>query len=322
MHSTVVICAHTMDRLELTVRSVGSVLAGSTRPDEVIVVVDTNVRLLQALANRLEDPTVAVVPNPGKGVAAARTFGAVLASGEVLAFLDDDAWAEPHWLEALLSVFRDPSVVGAGGCIRPEWAKGCHHLPEELLWIVGATYLGHRTGPGPISRPIGANMAARRSALLAVGGFPAAFGPRGGKKSSSNEELATYGKLTRVYGSGSVRYVPDAVVHHFVPPSRTTLSYVLTRSAAEGRSKADVRAVHGANAMRDDNHYVLSVLLPGILRYLRKQLRSRSLDATWCASACTLSLVMASVAYVARRGRHLVQPRRTPVAEAEREVSN
>ena len=148
-------------------------------------------------------------------------------------------------------------------------------LPEELLWIVGSTYRGHRTDAGPISRPIGANMAARREALLELGGFPSAFGPRAGTKVSSNEELATYTAITNHFGDQSVRYVPTAVVHHFAPAARCTPRYVICRSLVEGTSKADVRRMFGSDVMGADRAYVRDVIASGILAYLIEGVRKR-----------------------------------------------
>jgi glycosyltransferase involved in cell wall biosynthesis len=289
----VVVCVHSMDRLSQIRRCVASVLAGTRRPDELIVVVDNNPTLHSLLAEEL-GASVEVLPNRGSGASEARNTGLTATDCDTVAFIDDDAWADPGWLEHLGRAFDDPKVLGVGGRIEPDWEDRARVLPSELYWVVGATYAGHRVDPGPISRPIGANMAGRRELLLAEGGFPTQMGPRDGNKSSSNEELALFAGIIDHFGPDRVHYVPSAVVHHFAPAHRCSLRYLVGRSAVEGVSKADVRALHGAGVMGHDHSYVRSTLLPATGRYLWQAV-SR-LDPTALRSATTLLLALSVTA--------------------------
>jgi glycosyltransferase involved in cell wall biosynthesis len=299
---SVVVCAHTMDRFDQTCRCVSSVLTGTLKPDEIIVVVDRNPtlrdRLRETLANEVQ-----VIENAGSGAADARTTALHAATGAVALFIDDDAWAEPDWLSELHHAFQDPDVIGTGGRVVPEWEDPRLALPEELYWIVGSTYRGHRTDAGPISRPIGANMAARREALIELGGFPSAFGPRAGTKVSSNEELATFTAMTNHFGDRSVQYVPSAVVHHFAPAARCTPRYVLQRSFVEGTSKADVRLLFGSAVMGADRTYVREVLGSGVLGYLTAAARKRELRPLRYAGLVVASFLVTAFAYAMRLGK-------------------
>jgi GT2 family glycosyltransferase len=49
------------------------------------------------------------------GQSAARNLAAALASGAVLAFIDNDCVAEPDWLKTLLPYLADPAVAIVGG---------------------------------------------------------------------------------------------------------------------------------------------------------------------------------------------------------------
>jgi cellulose synthase/poly-beta-1,6-N-acetylglucosamine synthase-like glycosyltransferase len=51
-------------------------------------------------------------------ISAARNLGIENASGEIVAFIDDDAIAEPTWLERLVAPFSDPKIVATGGIVR------------------------------------------------------------------------------------------------------------------------------------------------------------------------------------------------------------
>jgi glucosyl-dolichyl phosphate glucuronosyltransferase len=300
---SLIVCAHTMDRFEQTCHAVSSVLEGTRRPEEVVVVVDRNPTLRDRLRESFPG-TVQVIESAGVGTADARTTALHAVTGAVALFIDDDAWAEPDWLSELHKVFQDPSVMGAGGRVVPEWEDPDAALPEELLWIVGSTYRGHRTDAGPISRPIGANMAARREVLLELGGFPSAFGPHAGMKGhSSNDELATYTSITNRFGDQCVRYVPTAVVHHFAPAARCTPRYVMKRSVVEGNSKADVRRMHGSDVMAADRAYVREVIGSGILAYLIEGVRKRDRHSLRFAGLVAGSFLVTAGAYVVRLAR-------------------
>jgi glycosyltransferase involved in cell wall biosynthesis len=305
---SVVVCTHTERRLGLLLECVRSLAATTPAPAEVIVVVDANPALLGQLGDLLP-PEVILLASDGRGVSAARNTGIEAAKGDLIAFIDDDAVAEPGWLAALGRPFADPGVVAAGGRILPRWEVPNRHLPDELLWVVGATYAGHPTVPQPISRPIACNMAARREALLAVGGFPVDFGPSGpSAKSHSNEEIALAVQLRRRYGPVSIRYAPDALVHHFVPASRGTWRYLWQRCVAEGISKADVRLRHGGAAMDFDRSYARRTLLPAIWRYAVRGVTRRDRAAAARAAAGAGGLLVTATAYAARAASRGLRP--------------
>ncbi len=301
----VVVCAHTMDRLSLTRRCLDSIAGGSLAPSQTVVVVDNNSELLDALLGASGGTSVEVISSEGKGASAARNTGANHCEADVIAFIDDDAWAEKNWLEELAHGIASPGVVGAGGRVIPDWAPGSTVIPEELLWIVGCTYKGHPQGEVTITRPIGANMAVSRAALLAVGGFPRHFGPREGRKTSSNEELALFTLLRGQFGQDCALYVPAAVVHHHVPPQRTSWQYLVERSWAEGTSKADARREFGGDVMAHDSQYVTSALLPGVKGYLTTGLPPAPASIR-DAMMCLVSLGVTAGGYGLRLGKGMV----------------
>src|SRR5215210_1027234 len=97
---SVVICAYTEERwsdLELAVES----LTRQTRaPLEVIVVADHNQALTERARSALSGVTV-VENAEHPGLSGARNTGVAASTGAVVAFLDDDAVADPAWLERL-----------------------------------------------------------------------------------------------------------------------------------------------------------------------------------------------------------------------------
>jgi glycosyltransferase involved in cell wall biosynthesis len=297
---SVVVCTHTDRRLALLRECVASLAAGSRRPVDVIVVVDSNPGLRKRLAGQF-DGDVTVVPSDGSGVSMARNTGILAARGDVVAFIDDDAVADREWLREIGRPFADEAVVAVGGRIVPRWEEPNHSLPDELLWVVGCTYAGHPMTAQPVSRPIACNMAARREALIAVGGFSPEFGPSGPTpKSHSNEEIALAVELRRRYGPACIWYTPAALVHHFVPADRGTWGYLWHRCVAEGVSKADVRLRYGPASMGFDRSYARRTLVPAIGRYAMRALAERDGAAGAKALAGAGGLLVTATAYGAR----------------------
>lgn len=145
---------------------------------EVIVVADPQ-GLQAALATGLPLKTASFdEPN----ISAARNAGLALAAAPVVAFIDDDAVAEPTWLSRLCAPFGDGHVGAATGFVRGrngislQWgaawvdADGGDH-PFELPEAGGV----FPPAGGRVIKTQGTNCAFRRDALLAAGGFDPAF---------------------------------------------------------------------------------------------------------------------------------------------------
>src|SRR6266487_1120270 len=117
---SVIICAYTEDRWNDLVAAIRSVQQQTHPPREIIVVVDHNPGLLKRAQEHLLD--VVIVENRRtRGLSGARNSGIAEANGNIIAFLDDDAIAEPSWLEHLVVYYADPRIAGVGGKIEPSW---------------------------------------------------------------------------------------------------------------------------------------------------------------------------------------------------------
>src|SRR4030088_3393492 len=115
---SVVICAYTGKRWEELVAAVESLRVQTYAAHEVILVIDHNPELAQRVWREI--PDVTCVENHGRqGLSDARNSGLAVARGDIVAFLDDDAEAEPQWLSLLAESYADPAVVGVGGFAGP-----------------------------------------------------------------------------------------------------------------------------------------------------------------------------------------------------------
>jgi glucosyl-dolichyl phosphate glucuronosyltransferase len=261
---SVVMCVYTETRWSLIVRALESVRGQTLPPTETIVVVDHN----DALARRLEttfDDVAVVLNSRERGLSGARNTGVDRATSDIVAFLDDDAWAEPTWLEAMLEPFQDQAVMGAGGLILPDWgAEGAPRwLPDEFLWTVGCSYRGLPTSTADVRNPIGASMSFRRSVFDLVGSFDPQVGRNdSGSRPLGCEETELSIRLRQKLPDARIVYEPRSVAHHTIDRSRSSWRYFRARCFAEGLSKQRIASLVGAtDALRVERGYVASTLL-------------------------------------------------------------
>lgn len=300
---SVIIAAHTFQRCESLTQAVASAMEQEPRPHEVVVVVDNNADLYEWVRTRLPD-VVAVDHRGPKGASATRNSGARAAQASILAFLDDDAVARPGWLRNLVAPLARPHVVGVGGYVEPVWLGPVPHwMPEEFLWVVGASYRGMPLAAGPIRNVWSENMAVTRADFLKIDGFREGFGksglePRGGEDTDFCIRLASAIKDGRWW------YEPSARVGHSVPPGRSTLRFFMVRCYNEGQTKADMATMLGAHeGLQDERRHAVKTLPAGMTRELRQAITRKEFIAAQRASAIGVGLCAASLGYMVRRAQ-------------------
>lgn len=266
---SVVICAYTLARWDQLLASIESVLDQDSKASELIVVVDHSEDLLLRARARFEGITV--IPNAeAPGLSGARNTGVRSSTGEIVAFLDDDARASAQWLTYLVEPYRDPAVQGVGGQVIPSWSGARPGwFPREFDWVVGCSYRGLPEHAGPVRNFIGANMSFRRGGFEEVGYFASSVG-RNALAPLGCEETEFSIRLRQRIRGAVLWYEPKATVYHHVPVERMTPSYFLRRCFAEGLSKAVVADLVGASeATSSERSYVTRTLSSGAYRYLR-----------------------------------------------------
>ncbi len=184
---------------------------------------------------------------PREGVATARNLAVERARAPLLAFIDDDAIADPSWLEALLAGFArfgDGATI-LGGPVRPIWvAPRPDWLADGLLPYLSLVDHGCEARVLDADEWIvGANIAYRIAAIRAVGGFTGALGRRwSGSILLSNEESELAQRL-RAAG-GVAGWVPAAGVSHCIGPERLNRAWFRRRAAWQAVSDFLVHPDH------------------------------------------------------------------------------
>lgn len=305
--ASVILCAYTDQRWHDMCDALTSVTAQSVLPTEILLVVDHNPALAQRAAGAFSG--VRVLTNRGpRGLSGARNTGVEASIGEVLAFLDDDAVAEPDWLARLLAHYADPDVIAVGGAARPRWPAGFQRsgwisATGVLDWIVGCSYTGLPTEPAEVRNLMGCNMSFRRSVFAEIGPFSSAVGRLGTVPLGCEETELCIRARQRLPGARIV-FEPHAVVVHHVSRDRLTWSYLRRRSWAEGVSKAVVSGLTGAtDALSTERRYVTRVLPAALGSDLLELARGRTRAAAGALGIAT-SVLAAGAGYLRQRARH------------------
>ena len=312
IEASVVICAHTLDRWDELNSAVESVRSQTLAAREIFVVVDNNESLRERAAREIEGVTVLANAKEA-GLSGGRMTGAEHATAPVICFLDDDAVADPRWLEELLDAYQDPAVLGAGGPVEPLWrVPPPSWFPDEFRWVVGCTYSGMHVPNGRIRNPIGANMSLRADVLRRAGGFTSDLGRRKlgfsvsgratfGGKAESCEETELCIRAVRLHPGGYFAYRPGARVHHAVPAQRTTWSYFVHRCLIEGTAKAVLTSLAGAkDGLGAEGRYVRVVLPRAVVKNLGAALCGQA-GAAMRAGAIVAGLGLTTFAYARTR---------------------
>jgi glycosyltransferase involved in cell wall biosynthesis len=292
---SVVICVFTDERWDDILAAVSSVRAQRYQPHEIIVSVDHNPDLFAKLSAAL--PDVVVIENQeSRGLSGGKNTGAARASGDVVAYLDDDAVADRDWLAFFAAGYADPRVLGVGGRtlslwpgsptareihadqeallrehtevgVRPRW------FPQEFDWTVGGTYKGMVAGP--VRNVLGGNASFRRQAFEIAGGFHTGIGRSHHKNRPLGCEETEFCIRLGQRSPGAVMLFDDrAVIWHRVPAERARFRYFRTRCFAEGLSKALVaRSVGTGDGLANERAHALKTLPRGAVRGVGDTLR-------------------------------------------------
>ena len=297
-----VICAFTRERLPVLREALDSLYAQTYPAHEIVLVIDHAPQLLADARERW--PDIVIVPNrEQQGLSGARNTGVAETDADVVAFVDDDAIAQPDWLERIAAAYRDPRVLGAGGTVRPRWVEGKPDwFPPEFDWVVGCTHSGMPKETEPVRNLVGANMSFRRSALEEVGGFSNDLG-RIGTLPVGCEETDLSIRIGQRWPQAEIVYDPAAGVDHVVPGARARTAYFLERCSAEGRSKAVLTQLVGTDdGLESERSYVRRTLPLGFLNGFRDAARG-DISGLARAAMIVVGLLATSAGYVRARLR-------------------
>jgi GT2 family glycosyltransferase len=264
-------------------------LAELDHPDYEVIVVDN--RPADAPAAELDG--VRVVREPRPGISAARNRGVAVATGEIIAFTDDDVQVHPGWLSALGRRFaRQPHVSVVTGLVIPleletqaqiffeQSGSGQDRGYAPLTFERAGRFLVRRRDQQAVAEEVrslyltgefgfGANMAFRTAVLQASGGFDEALGV--GTPTRGGEDLAMFVEL--LAAGHQIGYEPAAIIEH---QHRATMGDLDRQIYGYGLG---FTAMLTAVALRDPWHLLgLAAIVPAWLRSLRVDSSAKSVN--------------------------------------------
>jgi cellulose synthase/poly-beta-1,6-N-acetylglucosamine synthase-like glycosyltransferase len=205
-------------------------LAGLDYPDYEVIIVDNR----RGGGPAVEFPGARVVREPVPGISAARNRGVDVATGEIIAFTDDDVSVDRRWLRAIGERFAgEPGLAAVSGVVVPleletpaqvmfeQFGMGLDRGLVPLTFERSGRFQVVRRVPGTGSERFGSvykmgefgqgsNMAFRADALRGRGGFDEALGT--GTPTHGGEDLTMLVELLMT--GHRLAYEPGAIIHH------------------------------------------------------------------------------------------------------------
>lgn len=235
------VCICTFHRPEV-IQTLRSVAAQTRLPNRVIVVDNAEepeaAERVSAEAASL-GLNVVYVHAPARNISLARNAALNAAEAPWLAFIDDDQFASPQWLSALLDVATVDDVDAVLGPV------DAIYDPSAPAWLRSLN--SHSTRPvtvgGKILKGYAGNVLLKRSTLQALNlSFDLALGRTGGEDDKFFLQMTASG--------GRIGFAPDAVVYEPVPEARTRWGWLLKRNFRSGQTHGAHLAQSGGRGKR------------------------------------------------------------------------
>ena len=236
---SVIICTYDINRFLDFMDAINSLLNQNYNDIEIIVVVDGDDNLYDKILkcqSFIVGNVEILLNEKNLGLSESRNRGIEAASGDVIAFFDDDAVANEDWIKELVRMYDEYDAIAAGGKLIPMWVDGkMDFLPEEYYWLIGATHKGFSSGVAEVRNTFGSNISFKSDVLKNLGGFKGEMGIKGSGV-LQGEETEMCVRMRQKFGKG-VMYNPDAIVHHKIFTERTKVKFLLKRAFWQGYSK-------------------------------------------------------------------------------------
>lgn len=285
---SIVICAFSSKRFDMTIDCIRTIFHNTYKNYEIVLVIDGNHELKQRMDDQFKKSSSVICDNndnndnniicdnniiynnnviyntqkditiieneKNEGPSVSRNRGVERAKGDIVVFIDDDAFASADWLERIVKDFDDyPDVSVVGGKLLLVYEEGSKKLPEEILWLVGGTYKGHPIKRQFVRNVFTGNMAIKRNVFIDTN-----FEIMCDKKKNAflSHQLEDTLFCVRVNNKkrDSVLYDPEIVAYHHVPNDRLKLLYLLRRSLSEGILKAKLKHVNDEKSGNNDTN--------------------------------------------------------------------
>jgi glucosyl-dolichyl phosphate glucuronosyltransferase len=238
---SVIICTYNRERYIFQALKCLAEQSLAPKDFEIVIVNNKSTDNTGAIAKKFvdENPRLQVryIEEHSQGLSFARNRGISESHGDLIVFIDDDAFAKRDFLAGIKSFFeKHPDASAIGGKIVPEF-ESCRPdwMSDYLLPLVAAIDLGEGVIEFPKNKfPLGANMSFRRNLFQKYGTFNTELGRKGNNLLGSEEKDL----FMRLKKDGlKIYYFPEASVRHIIPDSRLSMEYIRKQAIGVGQSE-------------------------------------------------------------------------------------
>ncbi len=219
----------TFNRRPLLKSCLESILHQESYKDYEIIVIDNgSTDGTDNLVEATFKESVKYIRNSGRiPLNTCKNLGIQNASGEIIAFIDDDCIAPNNWLDTIEKSIADYDFIGGAvlpilNTRFPQWWN------NSLNWLIGIN--PNPTGKFP---PLGSNIAFKKDALKELN-------KENNKNSGLLPYVEDYYRVKQALKTGlSLKVIPGMLVYHHIPTERLKIKYLIKRSYAEGKAWGD-----------------------------------------------------------------------------------
>jgi len=180
--------------------------------------------------NPFKDKRVKIIPSGNVGPAEKRDLGVKKSAGEIIAFIDDDAYPEKDWLKNSLKFFQNPEIAAVGGPnLTPKESNFFQKVSGEVLasyLVSGPVNFRYKPGKEHVCDDLpSCNFLVRKSIFKKIKGFDTSFWP--GEDTKLCLDIINQGK--------KIIYTPELLVyHHRRPTLKGYLKQIFTYAKHRG----------------------------------------------------------------------------------------
>ncbi len=263
--------------------------------DELLIIDNNSIDQTPKYLSSLIYSNVRVIRVERQGLNVCRNVALQEAKFDYIAFIDDDAYPHPEWLDALRKAMgqnRSDIAIFAGRTLIEYQMDRPGFLAPKFEYLLGGKDYGQKSFFLEQSQsPGGGNMMVDRRIITALGRFDEQFDRKGTNLLSNGEtEL-----VERIFSNGlKILYVPNVMIYHWAGVERLNKKWLLKRMYWQGLSD-------GFMALKKNKYFVL-LMRRGLSHLLRVPMETvtsirqpgTALFNLQLETAKTLGIIMAS----------------------------